>query len=237
MELSVIGDEEMLQIDQNIGYVRDEAEYRDALIEQVRNEIANMDAAEKLEHILGSEKIYDIQRDMGHIERREYYMSVLRKLVGKEMKSKIFLMSCYRKLENGQREYTMCACSDSNGELKPYLFSAKANRFLGVELEDLINMERQGLVIGKTPKEPGVGIVKKYMKTALKKQKALKQQEKIDAIAKQEETGVVAQQVKADTVAQQEESGVVAQQAEEDTVAQQAKADTVAKQDKLGEER
>jgi len=159
-----ISDEEMLQIDQSIGYINSAEDYRDSYIEEVKEEVKDMSVEEAMSAVLNNPKIYDIQENMGYSELRAYYKSVFAKTMPGCLGRKMYLINCYRTLEDGTRDYTMCAFATNKEKATTLLFSQKYNRFINISLEELSKLEEGGLVLGRSQKEEGLKLLKKQIK-------------------------------------------------------------------------
>ena len=84
---------------------------------------------------------------------------------------KIFKVDCYREKENKEKDYSICLYAEERGEIKPYIFSNKLNRFVKTDLEQLNQWQKEGLVIGIGHKRDGSKKLKKYMKKQEKTKK------------------------------------------------------------------
>lgn len=161
--LENLNDNYSLEIDKKIGYVEKEEDYRDNAIESIKEKVKGKNANEALETILIDEELNRFERNLGSVERCKYYNAVLTKTVSKYMNKKIFAFNCYREIEEGQKDYTMCMYSMEKDDIKVYLFSNKENKFAKVELQKLDELIEQGLVLGIRGKEQGVRKLEKII--------------------------------------------------------------------------
>ena len=167
----IIDDEQMLGIDKKIGYVESENNYRDTYIKKIQEDVKNMGVSEAVEYVLNNENIYNVQQDMGYLELKAYYRRIFDLVLTKYNGKNAYLINTYRKREDGEKEYTMCAYTVENDNVKVYLYSQKYNRFVNVEFEEFLKLEQEGLVIGRSPKEIGVKLLKKKMNKKRESQK------------------------------------------------------------------
>ena len=160
-----ISEEELKKIDKKIGYIKED--YKDKDFEEMKDELQEMNASDTLKFILQDERTYKDINLQGPIERRKFYNKLINKLANKYINKKIFVFTCYRKKENKRnpdeikREYTLCAYSYDGGEILPYLYSEKDNRFVSVSIQKLAELEKDGLVLGTRERTNGVKLLKK----------------------------------------------------------------------------
>lgn len=170
LNLTEISEEENTELDKKIGYIDSEKDYKEEYIKQVEQEVEGMGAENMLEYILNSPKIYEIQKGIGFVEMKAYYKSVLSQIAGKYLGKTIYLINCFKKRDDGERDYTLCMYSHEKDRIRSYLFSAKASRFIEVQLQDLARLEEKGLQIGKTPNDPGVKLLKRNVRKAIQEE-------------------------------------------------------------------
>ncbi len=163
--------EQLTKILIDIGYIKDEKEYRDEKIEEVKKEISYKDAQEALSKILEDKRICEIEDELGYVEATKYYKSILNIIVPQYLDKKIFKVDCYREKENKEKDYSICLYAEERGEIKPYIFSNKLNRFVKTDLEQLNQWQKEGLVIGIGHKRDGSKKLKKYIKKQEKTKK------------------------------------------------------------------
>ena len=156
----------------DIGYIKNEKDYRDEKIEEVKKEIQYENAQEALTKILEDKRICEVEDKLGYIEATKYYKSVLNQIIPQYLDRKIYKVDCYREQENQEREYLLCLYAEENATIRPYIFSNKLNRFVRTDLEQLNQWQEEGLVIGVGHKRDGRKKLKKYMK---KQQRAKKE--------------------------------------------------------------
>ena len=145
-----------------MGYISDEKAYKNEEIEILKEKVKNMNPHEALETIIQDEQLYSGNEEMEGVEVNKFYIKTLKKIVPHFLNKKIYAFNCYRKKENDEKDYTLCVFSEENN-IKPYLFSKKERRFLGVDINRLIEFQNEGLVLGALHKESGVNKLKKYM--------------------------------------------------------------------------
>ena len=169
---NIVTPEHLTQILIDIGYIKNEKDYRDEKIEEVKKEIKYENAQEALTKILEDKRICEVEDKLGYIEATKYYKSVLNQIIPQYLDRKIYKVDCYREQENQEREYLLCLYAEENATIRPYIFSNKLNRFVRTDLEQLNQRQEEGLVIGVGHKRDGSKKLKKYMK---KQQRAKKE--------------------------------------------------------------
>ena len=169
---NIVTPEHLTQILIDIGYIKNEKDYRDEKIEEVKKEIQYENAQEALTKILEDKRICEVEDKLGYIEATKYYKSVLNQIIPQYLDRKIYKVDCYREQENQEREYLLCLYAEENATIRPYIFSNKLNRFVRTDLEQLNQWQEEGLVIGVGHKRDGSKKLKKYMK---KQQRAKKE--------------------------------------------------------------
>lgn len=150
-----------------IGYIKTPSDYKDEFIKKLQKEIKNSSAKSALSKILENDNIYLDNSRMEIVEIKDYFGSVLKKLLPRYYKRKIYDISCYRENDKKGREYTSCIFSTDNNE-QVYIYSKKLNRYTKVSTSKLISLQEDGLILGATEKENGVKILKKNIKDYLK---------------------------------------------------------------------
>lgn len=153
-----------------MGYIKDEKDYKNEEIERLVEQVRNMNPHEALRTILEDEELYDGNEEMESIEANKFYRRVLKKVVPHFLEKKIFTFNCYREKEEGERDYTLCAFSEED-TMKPYIFSKKDRRFFSVAIPKMKELEEEGLKFGAKPKENGAIKLKKYMDKQLQRGK------------------------------------------------------------------
>lgn len=136
-----------------IGYIRDEKDYKDEEIEKLASQTKEMNPHEALKTILEDKELYRGNEEMENIEINKFYKRVLKRTVPHFMEKKIYVFNCYREKEE-QRDYTLCVFSEE-GSIKTYLFSKKERRFLSATPGKMRELEEDGLKFGAKPKENG----------------------------------------------------------------------------------
>lgn len=152
-----------------IGYIKNEKDYKNEEIKKLREKVKDMNPHEALRTILEDEELYRGNEEMENIEVNKFYKGILEKVVPRYWKKKIFAFNCYREKEE-EREYTLCVFSEED-TMKPYLFSKKDRKFLNVEIPTMKKLEEEGLKFGAKPKENGARKLKKYIDRPTQKAK------------------------------------------------------------------
>lgn len=162
-----------------IGYIKEESDYRNDKIEKVKERVKGLEANEALETILKSEEIYENMEQIGVVEAYKYYKAVIKIAMteNENLQDKIYSFHCHKKENKEEMKYTICMYSQGkqNDDIKLYLFSAKEGRFLECDLLKLEQLQKEGLVLGKTGRENGIRKLKKI----IEKSKLREQEEKI----------------------------------------------------------
>ncbi len=153
-----------------MGYIKDEKDYKNEEIERLVEEVKDMNPHEALKTILEDEELYRGNEEMESIEANKFYRRVLKRVLSRFWEKKIFTFNCYREKEEGDRDYTLCTFSEED-TIRPYIFSKKDRRFFSVGIPKMKQLEEEGLKFGAKPKENGVNKLKKYMDRQLQKEK------------------------------------------------------------------
>ena len=128
-----------------------------------------MNPHEALDTILQDEQLYLGNEDMEGVEVSKFYIKTLKKIVPHLINKRIYAFNCYRKKENGDKDYTLCAFSEEDN-IRAYLFSKKMRRFLNVDTDEIAKLEKEGLVLGARTKESGANKLKKYIEKNARKE-------------------------------------------------------------------
>lgn len=159
-----LSEDEIFNIQKEIGYVKDESDYMNAKIEKLAKEVDGLQPDETLNRILNDNDVNAVLPDLGYIELYQYYKSLIFQTAEKYDRSKINYFNCYRYIgDSGEKEYCMCIYSVYKDKVDAYLSSTKSNKFLPVTLEKLDELEHKGLFLGATQKENGVKLLRRYI--------------------------------------------------------------------------
>lgn len=169
-----ISEEELKNIDKKIGYIQ--SDYKDEDLDQVRKEIEGMDAITMLENVLSNPQIYQNPDLVGYVEVQKYYYSVLKNLISKFWKNKTYLLDCYKENEDGSKQYVLCAFAEEKEKVGIHMYSSKEGRFVPVTIEEMINFQNEGLILGRYKGQNGLNLLKKHIRRA--QTKGLDAQEK-----------------------------------------------------------
>ena len=153
-----------------IGYIKDEKDYKDEEINKLIKQVKKMNPHEALKTILEDEDLYRGNEEMDSIEIDKFYKRVFKKIVPHFFEKKIFAFNCYIENEESEKDYILCVFSEED-TIKPYLFSKKDRRFLNVEISKMKEFEEEGLKLGAKPKENGSNKLKKYIDGQMQKGK------------------------------------------------------------------
>lgn len=153
-----------------VGYIRDEQNYKNAEIAKLKEKIQNKNPHESLKLILEDEGLYCGNEEMEIVEINKFYKGTFKKLIPQFLGKKVFVFNCYKEDKDKQKDYTLCVFSEED-TIKPYLFSKKERRFLKVEIPKMKELEEQGLKYGVTPREDGSRKLQKYINRQLEKGK------------------------------------------------------------------
>lgn len=145
-----------------LGYIEKESDYKDEVIEKLKNKVKGKNPHEALKDIIECENLYKNNEEMENIEVNKFYKSAFKKIVPHFYQKRIFAFNCYKEKEDKQRNYTLCVFSEED-TIQPYLFSQKDKKFLKVEISKMKQLEEEGLVLGAKPKENGSKKLKKYI--------------------------------------------------------------------------
>lgn len=137
-----------------LGYIEKESDYKDEVIEKLKNKVKGKNPHEALKDIIECENLYKNNEEMENIEVNKFYKSAFKKIVPHFYQKRIFAFNCYKEKEDKQRNYTLCVFSEED-TIQPYLFSQKDKKFLKVEISKMKQLEEEGLVLGAKPKENG----------------------------------------------------------------------------------
>lgn len=145
-----------------VGYIKSKDDYKNYDIDRLYEKVKRMNPHQTLNTILNSEEIYENNSNTEVIEANKYYRGVLRKTVPNYFGKKIFMFNCYRKKEDGEKDYTTCIFSEEDN-VNPYLFSQKENRFLKTNLSKIKELQEEGLVLGVKKNELGSQKLQRYI--------------------------------------------------------------------------
>ena len=152
-----------------MGYIKNEKDYKNEEIQNLKEQVKGMNPHEALDTILQDEQLYLGNEDMEGVEVSKFYIKTLKKIVPHLINKRIYAFNCYRKKENGDKDYTLCAFSEEDN-IRAYLFSKKMRRFLNVDTDEIAKLEKEGLVLGARTKESGANKLKKYIEKNARKE-------------------------------------------------------------------
>ncbi|MCI8760601.1 MAG: hypothetical protein HFJ34_05750 [Clostridia bacterium] len=153
-----------------IGYIKDEREYKDEEVKKLKEKAKEKNPHEALKIVLEDEGLYRGNEDMESIEIDKFYRGMLKGVLPHFMGKKVFVFNCYRENEEKQRDYTLCAFSEEDG-IRPYIFSKRDRRFLKVDIPKLKELQESGLKFGARQKENGAKKLQKYINQQTQKEK------------------------------------------------------------------
>lgn len=151
-----------------IGYINDENDYKNKKIEKLIKQVEKKGSKEALETIVNNEDIYKDNEEMDIIEINKFYRGLFKKVIPNYLDKKIYLFSCYRKKDNGDKDYTICSFSEGR-DIKPYIFSKKARRFTKIDMDKLEQFKNEGLVLGTRKGEAGAKLLEKHIEVYKKR--------------------------------------------------------------------
>lgn len=175
-----IEEPELTQMLIELGYIKDEQEYRDERIEKVKKQVEGLSSIEALDIILKSKEIYEGMEGIGTVEADKYYKTVLKKIRKDELGDTINRFECYKENpETKKRSYTLCICSKDLKQdiIRTYLFSSKEGRYLECDIATIGELQEEGLILGKTGRERGIKDIQKAIKKEKEKQKTGKEEQ------------------------------------------------------------
>lgn len=162
-----LNDEEIYNLELECGYIKDEQEYMDKRIDELKEKIQDLPPDELLQRVIEDQDINNYQKDIGYIELFSYYSALLNIINPIYNKKDINYFNCFVKKtdEKGKeyKEYTMCIYSIYKNEAKAYLYSNKDKKFMPTSLEKLDELEKNGFYLGSNPDENGVRLLRKYI--------------------------------------------------------------------------
>ena len=171
-DTEVIAPEELTRMLIELGYINSKDDYRDKKVEEVRKRIQGLSVNEAVEIILNSPEIYEGAKLSG-VEAYKYYYSTLKTLIPGEFRKNVCQFICSKK-EKEIPDYSFGLYTTDRRrerEIHTYLYSKKEGRLLRCDLDKLVELEDQGLKIGKNDVERPVKTLKKAMKAFRTKQK------------------------------------------------------------------
>ncbi len=145
-----------------LGYIEKESDYKDEVIEKLKNKVKGKNPHEALRDIIECENLYKNNEEMENIEVNKFYRNSFKKIVPHFWEKRIFTFNCYKEREDKQRDYILCVFSEED-TIQPYLFSQKEKKFKKIEISKMKQLEEEGLVLGAKPKENGSKKLKKYI--------------------------------------------------------------------------
>lgn len=161
----LINREELLKIDEKLGYVTKELSYTNEYLELIKlNMSIFKDFGEKVQFVLENVDFYN-NPDMGYAERKwrieeligKYYKDGL--LFTKEENRKIHLIDCCEDKKD-KKEYELCIAVDTKRGPELYMFSKDINSFSKITMERFAQRIENGL----NPLE-GVPGLKQFLKS------------------------------------------------------------------------
>lgn len=161
-----VSQEEIFNMQKEMGYIKNEDEYRNTVIEKLLDETEGLPSDKLLERLLTDKSINRFDSKIEYMEFYKYYTLLLRMIESKHKlkNSNIHSFSCYRNRTNSEgRDYSMCIYAINNDKPKIYLSSNKNNGFMEVDLDTLNELESNGLFLGFKPDENGVNLLRKYL--------------------------------------------------------------------------
>lgn len=154
--------EEITKMLIEMGYIKDEKDYKNEVISKLRKKVNEAGSHQGLKTILENDELYLGNEQMDIVEINKFYRGVIKKTLPNYYNKKIFAFNCYKKVGE-ERDYTLCMFSHENDSVRPYIFSKKARKFASVDLETMRKLQEEGLVLGVRQKENGVNLLKKYI--------------------------------------------------------------------------
>lgn len=171
--LDNLEEHENLEIDKKIGYIEDERDYRNNVIENIIEKVKGKSPCEALDILITDKELNTFENKLEIIEMIIFYRAVFNKAIPQYMQKNVFSFICYKENNKEKKEYTMCVYSSEKEDTNIYLFSNKENRFMHVDIEKIEELEYQGLVLGLHDNENGVKKLKNVIKR--NKQRNVKQ--------------------------------------------------------------
>lgn len=160
-------EEEIFKLHKACGYVNKKEDYMDEKIEILAARLRGLPPDQLLDELLRDKDVNKLQEDIGYIEFFKYYTKLIKKVAPMYDNKEIKYLNCYRRKDVGKRktekDYLMCIYAECNNELSIYLFNQAEKCFQKVDLETMENLERQGLILGKSQDEKGLIRLREYM--------------------------------------------------------------------------
>lgn len=146
--LKKISDEELYEMQKEIGYVSSKTDYTDEKIINLKKQLKDCEPNKILEKILTNEDICQFNSKLEYAEFYNYYRAILKQFPSGEKGVYCNYFNCFRKEENTQeKQYCMCIYSIYKDNVNVYLSSNKTNQFIPVDLDTLSYLESDGLYL------------------------------------------------------------------------------------------
>lgn len=129
---------------------------------------------EILNQIIKNEDISEGIKNAGIIEAHRYYKLVFKMLLPEKLREYIHQFQVRTpKKDSDEYQYSFCiyGIDRKTKETKIFLYSEKNKQMLECDADTLMQMEQDGLILGRTEKETDVKILKKAIAKQQKKNK------------------------------------------------------------------
>lgn len=167
---------DMDELLKEVGYIEKENDYKDETIQNIREEICGKNIPEILNQIMKNEEIAEGIENAGIIEAYRYYKSVFKMLLPEKLREYIHQFQVRTpKKDSDEYQYSFCiyGIDKKTKETKIFLYSEKNKQMLECDVDTLMQMEKDGLILGRTEKETDVKILKKAITKQQKKKEKL----------------------------------------------------------------
>lgn len=167
----------------DIGYIKDEEDYRDCIIRKVKKELEGEDAIKALNEVVKNKEICEGLKGLEASEAFKYYYVAIKNILGRKRMGGYYQFACnLRKNNKPTNKYTFCVYLDTNNwsTIKPYFYSEKEGKLIPCDLENIEELEKQGLHLGLYS---GARKLKKYVrdkKRFMERSKKEKRQEETE---------------------------------------------------------
>ncbi len=155
------------KIDQKIGYIKNENDYTDYILEEIKEKTANNNLENSLDYIIKNSDLKKrISPNIKHIENTKILKKILKTVKPNDYGKRLYLFDCYSDSKKNGIKYRPCIIIQENQKANPipYIYSDKEKSMIKLSFEELDKIVNDGLKIGTNKNVKGANILKKALK-------------------------------------------------------------------------
>lgn len=155
------------KIDKKIGYIKNENDYTDNILEKIKSQTANTDLENSIDYIIQNKELKNrISKNVKHIENTKILKKILKTVKPNDYGKRLYLFDCYSEKTKNNMKYSPCITIHENQKSIPipYIYSYKNKTMIKLSFEELDKIVNDGLKIGMNKNIKGANILKKSLK-------------------------------------------------------------------------